>query len=170
VELATDVNWRRKHLSIIEQSYYHAPFYGKYFSEFKEILLSFNGKDLASLNIMLIDWFLVQLGITTPVARSSQLKVTGKREEKVSNICIALGSDHYLANNMTATYVKPDYFTEKGIKFSTQDFKHPEYRQQYRGEVLPFLSHLSIIDLLLNSGPESLTCIQAGRPNDWDKK
>jgi hypothetical protein len=43
-------------------------------------------------------------------------------------------------------------FEKNGLKLIIQEFKHPVYPQLF-GE---FHSHMSIVDLLFNCGPESL--------------
>ena len=82
------------------------------------------------------------------------------------NICQAIGTDFYLANNATASYVGADYFTQHGIAFATQDYEHPVYPQTSAGHNLPPLSHLSIIDVLFNVGigADALEIIRKGRP------
>jgi hypothetical protein len=50
-------------------------------------------------------------------------------------------------------------FAQAGIAVSAQAYRHPVYPQQYT----PFVSHLSVIDLLLNCGPESLAVLRSGR-------
>jgi hypothetical protein len=47
-------------------------------------------------------------------------------------------------------------FENNGIKVLTQDFKHPVYAQLFDD----FESHMSIVDLLFNCGPESLQVIE----------
>ena len=48
-------------------------------------------------------------------------------------------------------------FKTNGIEVIVQDFIHPEYPQLF-GD---FASHLSIVDLLFNCGPETLERIKA---------
>jgi hypothetical protein len=50
-------------------------------------------------------------------------------------------------------------FAQADISVSAQDYRHPEYPQRYT----PFVSHVSVVDLLLNCGPESLTVLRSGR-------
>ena len=69
----------------------------------------------------------------------------------------------YLANNATGGYVNANFFNKEGIQFVLQNYNHPEYEQIYKKKILPFLSHLSIIDLLFNYGPDSLNIIRRGR-------
>ena len=52
-----------------------------------------------------------------------------------------------------------DQFQESGIRVVTQEYNHPEYPQCF-GE---FESHMSIIDLIFNCGPDSLSVLRKGR-------
>jgi hypothetical protein len=47
-------------------------------------------------------------------------------------------------------------FAECGVQVVTQDFRHPVYPQCYGG----FLSHLSVVDLIFNCGPDSAQIIR----------
>jgi len=47
-------------------------------------------------------------------------------------------------------------FDEAGIQVEFQDFHHPVYAQLH-GQ---FVSHLSVIDLMLNEGPNSTSFIK----------
>ena len=47
-------------------------------------------------------------------------------------------------------------FEENGLKLIIQEFEHPVYPQLFNN----FQSHLSIVDLLFNCGPESMKIIR----------
>jgi hypothetical protein len=47
-------------------------------------------------------------------------------------------------------------FSASGIEVRFHDFKHPEYPQLFD----EFQSHLSVVDVLFNTGPESLKWLQ----------
>jgi xanthine dehydrogenase iron-sulfur cluster and FAD-binding subunit A len=51
-------------------------------------------------------------------------------------------------------------FAEAGIEVTFQDYRHPTYPQLH-GE---FVSHLSVVDLLFNCGPDSYEVIMSGQP------
>lgn len=53
-------------------------------------------------------------------------------------------------------------FAEAAITVQAQAYQHPQYPQRYA----PFVSHLAVIDLLFNCGPESLTILRSGR--NWE--
>jgi hypothetical protein len=49
-------------------------------------------------------------------------------------------------------------FDREGIRVVFQDYHHPVYPQVYPG----FVSHLSVIDLILNCGEASLGILMSG--------
>ncbi len=162
--LSGEVDWIATHLHALHEVYGRAPFYDDAIGWLKEALEGHRSNStLAKLNAATIQTLCRQLGIETPLVASSSLRVGGGREEKLLRICQELEADFYLANNATATYVGPEYFAAQGIGFATQDYAHPAYTQQFKARPLPFLSHLSIVDLLFNRGPDSLTVIRGGR-------
>ena len=63
---------RKKHLRTMELNYSKAPFFDKYFEEFREVY-SQDEKNLAEFNIKLIMWFLDKFNINIEVLRSSDL-------------------------------------------------------------------------------------------------
>ena len=54
-----------------------------------------------------------------------------------------------------------DRFEAAGVRVIFQEFDHPTYAQMH-GE---FVSHLSILDLLLNCGPDSGKILRGRRKN-----
>jgi hypothetical protein len=54
-----------------------------------------------------------------------------------------------------------DRFAQRGVRVLTQSFEHPVYPQLFHG----FQSHLSVVDLIFNCGPDSAEVIRnANRP------
>ena len=62
----------------------------------------------------------------------------------------------YLSGKDGAKYLDLTKFEEKKIDIIFQEYKHPIYSQLY-GEFEPFLS---VLDLLFNCGPESLSILR----------
>jgi hypothetical protein len=154
--ISNDRDWASGHLSSLKHTYLKTRFFHEYFDDIKGILAAERFGSLAELNISLVRYFCNLLGIRTKLIRSSSLTVGGRREERLLNICKVLRATAYLANNATAAYVGAEYFASHNIGFMVQDYEHPIYEQAYEGKTLPFLSHLSIVDLLFNHGPRSL--------------
>ncbi len=152
--VSEEINWSANHLSAVKEVYRRSPGFEKHFPLLVSVLQPEPGETIADLNIRTTKQICAYLGIRTRMVRSSELHQCGKREERLRNICIDLGANAYLANNATASYVPQGYFEEMGIRMEVQEYSHPVYRQQSGKNELQFLSHLSIVDLLMNTSRE----------------
>ena len=162
--ISTDWDWVNEHCHSLKAVYRYTEYFDRYFKDIKKILTEFQKTALGDLNVNLLTYFCRQLGIITKLVKSSDIGVSGKREEKLLNVCKALGADFYLANNATGEYVGESYFRSSDIKFEVQNYKHPRYVQRHKEHILPFMPYLSVVDLLFNCGEESLKTIIKGRP------
>ena len=71
--------------------------------------------------------------------------------ERLVDIIQALGGSHFYEGAAGRNYIDVEFFDQSGISVTFQDYNHPLYPQLHGG----FISHLSIIDLLFNCGPNS---------------
>lgn len=159
--LADEPDWRRKHLDAVAEVYRRTPGFDDAYG-ILEAGLARPATTLADLNVGLLEDLCVYLGIRTPLRRTSTLGLTGVKTERLVAVCAAVGATAYLANNGSAAYLEPERFERAGIECSYQDYAHPTYRQASRGRELPFLSHLSILDLIANHGRDALAILRAG--------
>jgi len=155
VEIFNKAPWRRKHLRSIEMCCGKAPFFGEYIDRLREIYGA-EWRYLSDFNGALIKYFRECLGIEKELAFSSALGVSGAKNSLVVDLCRKTGCDAaYLAEG-TRAYVDEKLFRQEGIEIEYQDFEHPTYSQQYGG----FISHMSVLDILMNCGPESAEIIR----------
>ncbi len=159
------IDWIGQNLDSLRESYARTPFFEAILPRLEAVLRRGAEASLADLNIALIQNHCEELGITTRLLRSSQMDVPGKREARLLRLCQAVGADYYLANNATGEYVGPEYFAGHDITFALQNYTHPEYEQRHGETVLPFMSHLSILDVLFNQGERSLAIMRQGNPD-----
>ncbi|MBW1740202.1 MAG: WbqC family protein [Deltaproteobacteria bacterium] len=162
--ISQKVDWVSRHVESLKTVYRHSPYFDKYFPNIEKIIRGYSCGRLSTLNIALINYVCGVLTIKTEFVESSRLRVGGRREEKLLNICKKIGADHYLANNATSSYVPDKYFEGANIGFEVQNYRHPQYTQVYKGHKLPFISNLSIVDLLFNCGREGINIIRKGNP------
>jgi hypothetical protein len=147
------------HIRSIELSYRKAPYFADYATGLFGILRGGHDR-LASLTVELITWLRDQLGIKTPLLRASEIDGGGRKADLLAAICEHAGADHYVSPPGSREYMEEStVFADKGIAVSYHAYTHPSYAQQY-GEFLPYMS---TIDLLFNTGPESLPIIRRGR-------
>jgi WbqC-like protein family len=159
--LGEDTGWRRRHLDALREVYAGAPF----FADAQALLeggLGRPSETLGELNVALVADICAYLGIDTPLRRCSDLAVSGAKTDRLVGACVAVGADAYLANNGSAGYLEPARFAERGITVTFQNYEHPRYPQTCAGRGLPFLSHLSVLDLIANQGPASLEVLRSG--------
>jgi len=136
----------------IHENYRKAPFYNQYKGDIQDILLTKQHGKLVDLNKDIIEWICDILSIETKIVISSEyeLKET-ERNNRLIEVCQTVGADKWLANSACRNYLDVPLFEKAGIEVIYQDYVHPVYEQQYE----PFVSHMSIIDLLFNCGEES---------------
>jgi hypothetical protein len=151
VKINNTVSWKRKHLQALITNYNKAPFFKDYI-DFFEAVYSNDWEFLSELNVYLIDQICKMLNFQEKqTVLASTLSLGDDPTERLIDICKALGGDTYLSGPDGVKYMSLEQFRQKGIKVIVQAFRHPEYPQLF-GE---FMSHLSVVDLLFNCGPES---------------
>ena len=149
------VSWRRKHLETLRQHYCKAPFFEKYFPRCQQIYEK-DWEFLFDLCLETIQFLKEEMGIETPLLRSSEMKLSGEKTERLVSICRELGATHYLSGESGSDYISQEDFSNQGIELEYQNYEHPVYPQRYPG----FVPHLSTIDLLFNCGEQSLSILK----------
>ena len=160
VQINNTTRWSKKHFQALKTNYSRAPYFKAYISIFEDIF-SKEWELISELNIHLIERLkdALQLQEKTTII-SSELTLREEPTDRLIDICKALGADTYLAGQGGAGYMDVVRFEKNGLKVIMQEFDHPVYSQLF-GD---FQSHLSIVDLLFNCGPESMDMIR--RAND----
>ena len=145
------VSWRRKHLETLRQHYCKAPFFEKYFPRCQQVYEQ-EWTFLFDLCLETIHLIKEEMSIETPFLRSSEMKPSGEKTQRLVSICLELGATHYLSGESGSNYISEEDFSSQGIGLEYQNYDHPVYPQRYPG----FVPHLSAIDLLFNCGEQSL--------------
>ena len=150
VQINNDEQWQKKHWKSIKYYYSGAPYFEEH-EDFFHNVYSTKWNLLVDLNIHIINYLLKEFDIKTQVALASEHNLEGHKNDLIIILCQGLGADTYLSGQGAKKYVDEDYLKKNEINHIYQDFKHPVYPQQY-GE---FISNLSAIDLLFNTGPDA---------------
>ncbi|MCX7642011.1 MAG: WbqC family protein, partial [Elusimicrobiales bacterium] len=151
VEINNTFNWRIEHLKAIETNYKKARFFDTYFPKIKEIY-NREYKYLIDISLNLIDFFKKELSLNTKTIFSSSLNINSKSTQRLVDICLKISGDVYLSGIGAKKYLDVSMFESKNIKVIWQDFKVKEYKQVFDG----FIPDMSILDLLLNCGIDSI--------------
>lgn len=160
VEIDDRQDWRRKHVATISQLYARAPFLPAILPRLQEVLER-PWHRLVDLDLAIAAWLAAELGIVTPSHRASELGIGGDRNERLLNLCRHFGATRYLSGNAAQDYLDVEPFRAAGVEVDWHDYAHPSYAQLH-GD---FVSHLSVLDLLLNMGTASLATLSHPEPS-----
>ncbi len=149
VRTKDELGWKQKHLKTIEMNYLKAPYFSEIFPKFKELVMA-DYNTIADMNIAINTWIAKEFGFKTEFYRSSEMKIDTVREERVIDICVALGGDTYISGHGASVYQIDEHFEDRGVKLVYTDYKPIEYRQQWKK--VGFLPYMSVIDYIFNCG------------------
>ena len=151
IKISYEMEWQSRIIRQIEYWYGKAPFFHDYFPVVKRVLLS-RYENLVDLDLALIKEIRSLLRIDTPIYRSSDQKNKSfDKNQKLLDICGYHGADIFFDGKAAQDFIDMELFRKNGIDMIFQDYQHLEYPQLF-GMFIPFLS---VLDLLLNCGPDS---------------
>jgi len=101
-------------------------------------------------------YLISQLQINIPIYYSTDLAIRNEKSELILELCKYFKADTYISGPFGRNYLEIEKFESAKIKLLFHDYNHPTYKQINGG----FISHLSILDLLFNKGPESKLILQ----------
>jgi len=146
--------WAESHFDILRQSYLKAPFWSQY-SNWLKVLYENAEKlsYLSEINLLFINAICKKLEIPTQITFSSCYELAPGKSEKLLSICTALNADVYISGPAAKNYLDDSIFNLSGIK--VEWFEYGDYIP-YSQIHPPFEHSVSILDLILNVGPESV--------------
>lgn len=98
------------------------------------------------------------MGISTPISFASSIpRCHTGRLDRIIELCNARSAPLVYTGPAAQSYTDLDFLKDGGVEVVFQDYRHPEYAQHFDG----FESHMGIIDLLMNHGPQSLEILLA---------
>lgn len=147
IRVKDELNWREKHLSLLKANYKHADYFEEVFTDYMSLINENQGL-LADLNESIIKFLCKKLSIKTEFINSSSLKITSSKEDKIIDICTALGCNIYYSGTGARIYQNEEHFEIKGIQLKYSEYRSFEYKQQFHG----FQSNVTILDFLMNCG------------------
>lgn len=121
-----------------------------------------DGMPLSAVNAGFIRFAMRRLGIATETVCASELPTFEGRISRLIGICRHLGADTFVSTPGSAAYIGAaglPAFEAAGVELAFQRYNHPVYPQCGSG----FLSFMSIVDLLLDTGPDALEILRSGR-------
>ena len=150
IYLDEEVPWEDKYLKTIQYNYKQHPFYHEYYPFFEDLI----GRHITSLydfNMEIIIYFARVLKINTKMTKASDLSPVGNKSDLILDLAKRAKADVYLSGPAGRDYMELGKYEREGMAVWFNDFAHPVYAQKGSSE---FVSHLSILDLLMNVGAE----------------
>lgn len=150
------VPWQHKHRQAIITNYRKARYFN-YLEEFFEEIFATKWDSISGLNIAALRRLAEVLGIETPVFVASELgQFPEHPDERLIKITKHFDGDTYLAGSGGREYMDLGRYKRHNVDVIFQEYKHPLYNQLF-GEFEPYMS---VIDLILNHGDESLRILK----------
>jgi len=154
IEVEDNRRWADKHWKSLEQHYRRAP----HFQEHAEFFRSVYARPWTRLFELISETnrhIFEALGMAPVIRFSSEFGLQSRKEELVLDLCRVVGATHYISGPFGREYLSLPAFASAGIGVTFHDYQHPTYHQAYPG----FQPNLSVIDLLFNHGPRSLSIL-----------
>jgi hypothetical protein len=144
-------DWREKHKKTIHANYASSAYYDSYITDiFKMYTEKF--ETISELNISAIKKISDLLGIKTVFVSSKDLNTSGRKDDKLIEICKKIGADHYISGPAAKNYIVEETFDNAGTVLEYKDYSgYPEYKQLWED----FNHYVSVIDLIFNCGEKA---------------
>ena len=150
VRIDYEGRWPRKHMASLKTAYHNAPYFDEHVPFLADL---FSGKfeKLVDLNLEIIHYLVVHLGIHSRIMLLSEMDIEERGERLILEVCRRTGATQFLAQRPVKKFIDASLFIEAGIKI---DFFSPPVSvyPQLWGDFVP---NLSAFDLLFNCGPKA---------------
>ena len=153
IEVDDSTQWHQQHLRTIRAAYATSPGLREVIDLLDDVYQA-QPQRLVEVTVPLLRSVSARLGLNTPVLTSSDLEVTGRRTERLLNLCALVGADRYLTGPAGLDYLDRAAFAAEGIELEVFDWQSPE--------PLQFDVPLSIIDLIARRGFEQAAALLHG--------
>jgi WbqC-like protein family len=153
-----DHEWAARHWQAIRGSYLKAPFFCAYADRLEALFTNCRHERLSAVNHAFIVAICELLGISTKLSWSSDYTPRHGRMDRLIDLCRATGASEYLSGPTARDYIDLETFEAAGIRARFADYSgYPEYPQPHA----PFDHQVSVLDLLLCTGPRAIDYMKA---------
>lgn len=150
--------WQQGHYQVLENNYRKAPYWKDFEPFLGEMYIEREWAYLSDFNQAFIESVCRRyLHIDTALEKAEQYHAKEKKEARILELLEQCGATHYLSGPAARSYLNQENFAARGITLEYMDYGgYPEYPQLYP----PFEHAVSILDLLLNTGPDAVRYLQ----------
>lgn len=153
-----DDGWQRRHWKAVRLAYRRASYFADH-AGFLEDYYRGTYTTLDQLCRPFLEYCVTALKLDCAVTWMSELDLDGiDRQTVIPLLCKRFGAEEFIVGPHAVDYLDTDAIAAAGIRLSVFDYDHPRYPQPHT----EFVSHLSVVDLLVNCGPRSADVIRGG--------
>lgn len=146
----SDPQWNYNHWKTIVHNYRKAPYFNEYHEYFEDLYNNALEYQLSNINYRFIGAICQLLDIRTKITWSMDYHIVDGKTERLISLCQQVGATEYVSGPAAKSYIDEKLFNQNNIKLVWMEYdNYPEYHQLYP----PFDHSVSIIDLILNEGP-----------------
>ena len=150
-------DWASRHWRMIEANYRSAPYFTETAEWLAPLYLDNRETMLSSVNRIFLESISNYLGITTTLSSSSDYCLDEGKTMRLVSICQQAGATEYVSGPAARQYLQESDFDSVGITVTWFDYAgYSEYSQLWGG----FEPSVTILDILLNLGPHSLSALR----------
>lgn len=148
----SDPAFGERHWRSVRASYARAAHFPAYADRLEALFVEPRQPMLSLVNRRWIEALCGILGIHTKLSWSMDYDAAPGRTQRLVSICRQAGADTYVSGPAARAYLDERAFRDAGIEVRYFDYTgYPEYEQLFP----PFDHHVSVIDLILNTGPRA---------------
>lgn len=156
----SDKRWAKSHLKALQLNYAKAKCFNEIFPFLEEIYVNAEKLNFISeINLLFLSKIADYLNISTPLKFSweYQYDVNLDKNRKLIHLCQLAQATDYYTGPAAQNYLDVEVFNKYRIRVHWMDYSdYKEYEQLYK----PFEHKVSIVDLLLNCGRESINYLK----------
>jgi hypothetical protein len=147
-----DLKWQRTHWQSWQTHYARAAHFPALANELQSLYLDHTERKLSRINFRFLSAVCRWLLIKTKLSYSTDYSHTGERSERLLQICRQAGASHYLSGPAARAYLDVELLARNGVQVQWMDYSgYRPYRQLHGA----FEHRVSVLDLLLNEGPDA---------------
>lgn len=148
----SDPSWGEKHWKSLVHAYSKAPCFSQCAARIEEVYQDASDEALSQINYRFLTAICGILGIDTKITWSMDYAATGRKSDRVLDICRQAGASEYLSGPSARAYLDESLFEEAGIDVIWMEYDgYPEYDQLHP----PFEHHVTALDLIFHTGTKA---------------
>jgi len=144
--------WQKKHWKMLEANYRKASHYREIAAILEPIYLGRAHTRLSTLNREIIEAICSYLRVSTKISNSWDYQLSDGKTERLADLCQQAGATEYVSGPAAKDYLDEAKMREQGLNVVWFEYAgYPEYPQLWGN----FSHQVSIVDLLMNCGPQA---------------